>query len=287
MIYTKYMDKLELYNEEILNLCSYYLNNCERLIDSRQINEVTACGVSEEKAFQLLFISYFNIENKEFIDLYINKLITKSDPAEYLDNKYLKDIKYSNQKLGDWEMKYAKYEPYELFVKDDFIYNNGRVIPNLSFFNKEFQYPAIYQKDRLWMSVTPNEINTMIDPINMAHGKVLTFGLGMGYYAYMVSEKESVQSVTIVEKDKNVIELFKTHILPQFREKSKICIIEDDAYNYLAQMEDNKFDYVFVDIYHDASDGMEVYEKFKPYEKNLPNTTFDYWIEKTIKYYID
>ena len=59
------------------------------------------------------------------------------------------------------------------------------------------------------MLITPNEIETMKKSISEATGNVLTYGLGLGYYAYMVSMKENVESVTIVEKDKEIIDLFK------------------------------------------------------------------------------
>ena len=138
------------------------------------------------------------------------------------------------------------------------------------------------------MSVTPNEINTMKEPIDNAFGKVLTFGLGLGYYSYMVSLKNNVESVTIVEKDQNVINLFNKYILPLFKTKAKINIINMDAYDFLEKvMNDGDYDFVFVDIYHDAKDGLEVYKKISTYEKKFKNTTFSYWIKKTLDYYLN
>ena len=67
------------------------------------------------------------------------------------------------------------------------------------------------------MTITPNEIETMKEAVDKASGNVLTFGLGLGYYAYMVSEKENVESVTIVDSNEDVIDLFKKYVLPQFK----------------------------------------------------------------------
>ena len=72
----------------------------------------------------------------------------------------------------------------------------GRQIPQIGFFETEFKFPALLENDRIWMTITPNEIETMKEPVDGAFGNVLTFGLGLGYYAYMVSEKENVESVT-------------------------------------------------------------------------------------------
>jgi hypothetical protein len=50
-------------------------------------------------------------------------------------------------------------------------------------------FPALLENDRIWMTITPNEIEIMIKPVDEAFGHVLTYGLGLGYYAYMVSKK--------------------------------------------------------------------------------------------------
>ena len=72
------------------------------------------------------------------------------------------------------------------------------------------------------MSISPNEVFTMDQPIKKAKGKVLTLGCGMGYFAYMVSLKEDVESITIVELEQSVINLFEIYLLPQFENKDKI-----------------------------------------------------------------
>lgn len=45
-----------------------------------------------------------------------------------------------------------------------------------------------------------------------------------------------------------------------------------------------KYDYVFVDIWHDPSDGVPLYLKFKALERK--ETKYSYWIEDTIKLYL-
>mgnify|MGYP004628899591 FL=1 len=132
------------------------------------------------------------------------------------------------------------------------------------------------------MLITPNEIETMSESISEAYGNVLTYGLGLGYYQYMISNKDNVKSITIIEKDQNIIDLFTKYILPQYKYKNKIKIINEDALKYKYN---NEYDYVFVDIWHDPSDGIELYTKMKQLEK--PNIKYSYWIEKTIKNYID
>ena len=59
------------------------------------------------------------------------------------------------------------------------------------------------------------------------------------------------------------------------------------AYEYAEnEMENGGYDFVFCDIWHDPSDGVEAYKRLKEYEKLLPNAEFEYWIEQTMKYYM-
>lgn len=274
------------YNNLILNALSIYLNEYECSITPSQIKKVMECGVDELFAYKLLLSNYLAIENQEIIDLYFDKMVHKLEVKDYIRNPYYENIPFNNKKIDSWQIKKGKYKPYELFVFDDFKYENDLVIPQVGYFNEPFYYLAVYNNDRLWMSITPNEINTMKDPINNAKGNILTFGLGLGYFAYMCALKDDVKSVTIVEKDERVIKLFKDNILPYFANIEKINVIKEDAYVYLSKMNDDMYDYVFVDIYHDAGDGKEVYLKMNQYRNRFKKTIFEYWIYNTIKHYL-
>lgn len=274
------------YNNLILNALGIYLNEYECSITPSQIKKVMECGVDELFAYKLLLSNYLAIENQDIIDMYFDKMVHKLEVKDYIRNPYYENIPFNNKKIDSWQIKKGKYKPYELFVFDDFKYENDLVIPQVGYFNEPFYYLAVYDNNRLWMSITPNEINTMKEPINKAKGNVLTFGLGLGYFAYMCSLKDDVKSVTIVEKDERVIKLFKEYILPYFVSIEKINIIKEDAYAYLSKMNDDMYDYVFVDIYHDAGDGKEVYLKMNQYRNRFKKTIFEYWIYNTIKHYI-
>jgi predicted methyltransferase len=123
-------------------------------------------------------------------------------------------------------------------------------------------------------------MDTCEEAIEAARGKVVTFGLGLGYYAYMASRKPNVESVTVVERSEEVIELFKRHILPHFDFPEKINIVCSDAFEYAkGRMPQEKFDVAFVDIWRDASDGAPIYKEMKSLEPLSPGTKFLYWIE--------
>ena len=160
------------------------------------------------------------------------------------------------------------------------LYDNFREVPPLGFFKEEFDFPAVLEDGNEWMTLTPVDLDTSDDAIERAHGKVVTFGLGLGYYTYMVSEKDNVDSITIVEKSKDVIALFEEYILPQFSHPEKVRIVNADAFLYAEnEMPNEKFDVAFVDTWRDASDGAPMYVKMKRLEHLSPDTEFIYWIE--------
>lgn len=206
----------------------------------------------------------------------------KLDINEFINNPYNKNIKLDNIIDGEYKFELLSYDPYEGFLyKDISNLSNHIEQTSIGYFDEEYKYIALSSNDDIWMLITPHEINTMKDAVNKAYGNVITFGLGLGYFAYMCSIKDNVKSVTIIEKDKNIIELFNKHILPQFKHKDKIIIIESDAIEYLKRKSFD-YDYAFVDLWRDIDDGLPLYVLTNKLALRHPKTTFDYWIEDSM-----
>lgn len=278
------MDK---YSALTLELFSDFLNRHDCLISKEDVKRITDLGFSKEYAYALLISTMYNIDvsaNKEWFNEYLLPSIKCLDENRYLQNPYYKNISLDNVTNKKWKIKMDSYKPMQAFVFNDFFLQDNKVLFNIGFFEKEFKFPAIYENDRLWMSITPNEIETMQEAINKAFGHILVLGLGIGYFPYMISLKENVKSITIIEKSKDAIELFESNIYPQFSNKV-VNIIEMDAFEYLDNI-DEKMNFVFADLWHDVSDGKELYLKIKEYEKKYRKIEFSYWIEKTIKFYL-
>ena len=180
-------------------------------------------------------------------------------------------------------------KPFELIPLDDpIVFEDGRVVPQLGFFDTEFPYPVVFENGVEWMLVTPNEVETMREDIKKAHGKVLAYGLGLGYFVYLTSLMPEVESVTVVDLSSDAIELFKEHILPQFENAEKVRIVCDDAFHYAEHVAPGEnYDYIYADIWHDVSDGVSMYRRFKELERLCPNSEFAYWIEKTMLCYME
>lgn len=281
-------------NFRIFSLMSNYLNNYSTYITKADIDEVKTKNMSAEQAFSIILANGVGLDildkntDRDFYNKYFTKMMKCLKPNEYKENEYYKNIINPKIKQDNIEFKYEYYKPYEGFVFNDIEKDlEGRMYPQVGFFEEHFRYPAILENGRIWMTVTPNEIETMKSPIEKAHGKVLTLGLGLGYYQYMISNKTNVDEIYIIDKNETIINLFKKYILPQFQNKDKIKIIHADAFEFLKNdMSKYNFNFVFSDLWHDVSDGVDMYLDIKNYEKLYPNIDFEYWIEKSIKMYL-
>ena len=238
-----------------------------------------------DKVMDYLDIDIEAEDNQEIYDRYIKGHIVLCDDKEYLSNPYYQNITLKNVKEGRYALLNDIYEPYEIFALDDIKVDDNYVEhSSLGYFKDKFSFIALNEKDVTWMSITPNEINTMKEGIVKAHGNVLVFGLGLGYYAYMVSLKEEVKSITIIEKDKTIIDFFKKYIYPQFSYKEKITIIESDALKYAVS--DGKFDVLFIDLWKTPEDGIDFFLTFKKKELDYKKTAFIYWLNDSFYAFI-
>lgn len=280
----------------LLDLYSNFLNLEPDFIKKELIDElVSDCGVSVLEAYTAVLAAAFDIDSDErdedliFEKEYLRPSVEMLDPSIYKSSSYIQKIKFPNVKRDRWEMRNSSYAPFEAFVCREITVEDGlKELPHIGFFTERFDFPAVFENGREWMTVTPNEIETMKKPIAEASGRVITLGLGLGYFAHQVSEKEDVTSVTVIERDESAISLFKEFILPQFDHKEKIEIIRADALDYLEKNDpEENFDFMFADLWHDSSDGLGLYIKLKSIEKKQKREEKSslirrYWIENSI-----
>ena len=129
------------------------------------------------------------------------------------------------------------------------------------------------------MSDTPMEKYTNQYFLDEAYGDILIVGLGIGMLLPALLEKsfaslfdddmKPITSVTIVEKDKDLIELMRPLIEKYVFEDGertfdKFEIIEGDAYTFAKENGDKHFDWAYIDIwdeYNGYSSYLDEFEK--------------------------
>ena len=275
-------------NFRLTRLYANYLENYNTIITADMMHALCGDGsIDEADGFAAILCQLFGLDidgspdERALIRNYITPSVRVMDAERYRSNPYYRKVKIPNVKKGTWELKSETYPAYrgviaaDMIIRDDF-----SEVPPLGFFTEDFVFPAVLEDGNEWMTLTPVDLDTSDEAIERAHGKVVTFGLGLGYYTYMVSEKAEVDSITVIEKNPDVIALFNEYILPQFSHPEKVRVINTDAFEYAeCEMPREGYDVAFVDTWRDASDGAPMYARMKRLEHLSPDTEFIYWIE--------
>lgn len=279
-------------NMEADDFFSDYLQNDYLSVTGKDMTDlIKAQSMSKKDAFltALLMNKDISPEDPEILKLKEEGFFDKVDclnDLPYKKNAFSCSLNVQESSEGDWSLSHNYYQPYEGFLYDDLYSdpNNYFLERNyIGFFEHTVPYLVLKKNDIVWMSVTPFEINTMKSAIDKAHGNVITFGLGLGYFSYMAINNPNVDHVTIIEKDKKAIRIFENEILPKIRLRDKLTIINEDAFEYAKKrMPQNHYDFSFFDIYHSADDGIESYIAMKKLEHLSSETEFNYWIENSM-----
>lgn len=280
-------------NTRLLQLFSFFLNECPRALDEELVRSLAKdCGISLPLAMAHGIAALLEIDaagkDRTFFEHWLVPSITVQTPDLYRADPYFREIKIPETTRGKWRLKHEYLAPFEPFVANDLqVLPDGRMLPRIAFFCERYDFPAVLENGREWMTLLPNETVTTAPAIKEASGRVLTFGMGLGYFAFHAARKKEVESVTVVDLSPDVLALFRELILPQIPEKEKIRLVCRDAFDFAEQEMAGNFDFVFADIWHDAADGCDLYLRMKAYEPRHPEIRFSYWLEDTLRCYLN
>lgn len=117
------------------------------------------------------------------------------------------------------------------------------------------------------MSNTLMEVNTNMEFINRATGRVLINGLGLGMVLTEILKKDSVESVTVVERSQDVINLTS----PSFAHDPRVKIVHSCAFDYTPE-DGEVFDVAWHDIWtyispENLDEMWKLEDKLRPYVK--------------------
>lgn len=225
-------------------------------------------------------------ELKSTSELFKNLILYKREM--FLQNPYIKGINIPKIVGDNYILSKERILPSNCIEKyGETTFNLNTFTFNHPFYycEKYLHFPAIYQKkDGLcWMSVEPFEINSFEKIVQEAHGNVLLFGLGLGYLPYMLSQKDDVNKITVIDIDDEIIRIFQENILYQFENKDKIEIVKASAMDYLKSCDLNAYDYINIDIWKSIHDMLPYYLQALSIARKYPFVQFSYWLESELK----
>ena len=210
-------------NKKLLALFEQHEKNIDYLIYLRDLiwqEPQIDSGLFDNKNSFEIRMEYIKqvLENHKTDSSFISKNLPWDSQEVMLDtftnNPYYQALKNISFEEDGWKLETKKMKAYTLFPYDEqYHYGANSILKmSLGYFTNDYDYPTISLCDQEWMSLNPHEIRTMEMPIQVAKGKVLTLGLGLGYFAYMAHLKEEVKEVYIVEMDLELIKLFQKHL---------------------------------------------------------------------------
>lgn len=224
------------------------------------------------------------LKDKENDIFYLNKNLRYKDGNRYVDNVYLNlliQLKKENSSLP-YSLDYIK--PYEIFLSgDSYLQTDSNLYYIfLGFSNKEITYPIFSFSNHRKQMLLPRVIDSTYLQLKIIKGKILILGLRDGYFTFMSSLNEKVKEITVVEHDQEIINFFEKYVLPKCENRNKIKIINEDAFNYLDDVKDHDYDYIFGNIWTNAFTGVTKYLKLKSRLDSYKYTRCMYFMEESI-----
>ena len=109
---------------------------------------------------------------------------------------------------------------------------------------------CLYVNGRIMMSDTQHERLTNWEVLHKAKGNVLIAGLGIGMIVHAIADKPEVTTITVIEKELDVIRL----ISPSLPKSEKLTVIHADIFKWNPP-QGARYDTIYFDIWADASNG--------------------------------
>lgn len=139
----------------------------------------------------------------------------------------------------------TQIEHFTLKEKDIFLDNLRFLRNGMRFMTaKPGKYVRLITDEGLQMSDTCMEWRTNVGFLRAAHGDVLIAGLGIGFVLVPLLKKPDVRSITVVEKNADVISLVAPHF-----ENKKLTVKHGDINEYRDTINGTKFDTIYFDIW--------------------------------------
>jgi len=154
-----------------------------------------------------------------------------------------------DREIGDWNLTHFTIDPDNLGAKMQ------GIAPGT--------YVRLMNKGEIVMSNTNMEKRTNSDFCYHVHGNVLIGGLGIGMIVLAIQDKEEVKSITVIEKNQEVIDM----VASQLNFNDKVKIVHADVFEWKPD-KGIKFDVSYMDIWNWVNE--DIYEKeMKPLKRKF------------------
>lgn len=138
----------------------------------------------------------------------------------------LRTPNYRHSQVGSWAL-----------AEEPFLMGGGPVVAGYwNLVVPLYQNWVLREDGRIWMSLSPMELESQGYQARLAKGHVIVAGLGMGVLAWNLLQNPRVDRITIVEKNEDVVKLM-AEALPDLLEDDKTEVVLQDAKTYAPTFE--------------------------------------------------
>lgn len=166
--------------------------------------------------------------------------------------KFISPLNIPQGKSGGYEITHQLHptgESITIVSMRDAIFTGQKSLKVV--YNEPVMYTILKGKDGIWMTDVPAEQVQAHNALKKCKGRVLVGGLGLGYFAKKLQEKDNVTSVIIVEISQDVINLVWKHL----KLDKRFLIVCMDIKKYLkAYTSNRKFDWAYLDVWRADSE---------------------------------
>ena len=131
----------------------------------------------------------------------------------------------------------------------------------------------LVREGRVWMSLSPVEIESLAPHVAHMRGRVVIAGLGMGLALYNALMRPAVRQVTVLERDSQVISLFAAIVSGDWGGSERFSIEQVDAREWRST---SPVDFLYADIW-DKVGAPEAAGDTRMMYRNLRPKSAGYW----------
>ena len=147
-------DEIKNANLIVFDRLSLVMNYRPDFITEEMVKELTeGFGMTVKDAFLTLLCALLGFDterqdDRKIWESYEPHMIHHLDEENFVSDEYYRAVRINEgKKVGEWELREDTLAPFSLFVCDDpLTLPDGRVIPQIGFFDKEFKFLSVLQK---------------------------------------------------------------------------------------------------------------------------------------------
>lgn len=179
----------------------------------------------------------------------------------------------------------AKVERFEITEEDSRL-SAIRSINHPGEYVRPGKYVKLFVGNTLMMSDTTMERRTNHAFVCHAHGRVLIAGLGIGLILEAILDKPEVETVTVIEKYRDVVTLVGQHYQDKYRDK--LTVITADIFDWRPIPKCMTYNVVYFDIWPEINpDNLkDMTLLHRAFRRHLDKTDPDAWMDSWQRSYL-